>query len=111
MIGDYRAWAMTENFAGQWLLLRDTDLVSPDRRRFPDFGGLSGDMKRETQFFFDHILRGNRSVIEFLNADYTFLNRKLAQFYDLKDAEKQLKSGDRYKFEKVSSSAPRAAAC
>lgn len=102
MIGDYRAWAMTENFAGQWLLLRDTDLVSPDRRRFPDFGGLSGDMKRETQFFFDHILRGNRSVIEFLNADYTFLNRKLAQFYDLKDAEKQLKSGDRYKFEKVS---------
>jgi len=102
LIGDYRGWAMTENFAGQWLLLRDTDLVSPDRRRFPDFGGISTDMKLETQHFFDHILRGNRSVIEFLNADYTFLNRNLARFYDLKDTEKQIKSSDRYKFEKVS---------
>ena len=70
MIGDWRASALTENFAGQWLQLRDMNLVAPDTRRFPEFkGGIAYSMKRETEAFFDHILRGNRSVIEFLNAE------------------------------------------
>lgn len=102
MIGDWRAAAMTDNFAGQWLLLRDVDLVSPNRRQFPEFeGGIGSAMKKESEMFFDFILRGNRSVIEFLNADYTFVNRKLAQYYNLPNADK-VKPKDKYSFEKVS---------
>lgn len=102
MIGDWRASAMTENFAGQWLLLRDVDLVAPNPRQFPQFdGSISAAMKRESEMFFDFILRGNRSVIEFLNADYTFVNRKLAQFYELPGADK-IKTKDKYSFIKVS---------
>ncbi len=99
MISDQRAWALTENFAGQWLQLRDMDLVTPSERRFPEFkGGVAGSMKKETQFLFDHILRENRSVLEFVNADYTFLNSTLSRFYGIPGP----KSGDRNKFEKVS---------
>lgn len=99
MIGDWRGWSLTENFAGQWLQLRDMDLVAPSTRRFPDFkGGTASAMKRETQMFFDHILRGDRSVIEFLNADYTFLNGPLARYYGINGP----KGNDRDKFEKVS---------
>jgi hypothetical protein len=96
LIGDYRGWALTEDFAGQWLQLRDMDIVSPDTRRFPEWkGGIAYAMKRESQTFFDHILRDNRSVIEFLNADYSFMDRKLANFYGIQGVK-----GD--KFEKVS---------
>lgn len=99
MIGDWRGWSMAENFAGQWLQLRDMDVVSPSTRRFPEFkGGTAYAMKKETQLFFDHILRENRSVIEFLNGDYTFLNGPLARYYGLPGP----KGGDREKFEKVS---------
>lgn len=85
MIGDWRAQAMAENFAGQWLQLRDIELVQPNPRRFPEFqGGLASAMKRESQMFFDHILRENRSVMEFLDSDYTFANEKLAAFYGIK---------------------------
>lgn len=102
MIGDWRAAAMTDNFAGQWLQLRDVDLVAPNRRQFPEFeGGIGSAMKRESEMFFDFIFRGNRSVIEFLNADYTFVNRKLAQYYNLPDADK-IKPKDKSGFEKVS---------
>lgn len=99
MIQDWKCWRLTENFAGQWLQLRDMDSVSPSTRRFPEFkGGIAYSMKRETQMFFDHILRGDRSVIEFLNADYTFVNGTLARYYGIQGP----KSGDRDKFEKVS---------
>lgn len=88
MIQDWRAWALTENFAGQWLQLRDMDIVSRDTRQFPEFkGGIAYAMKRETQMFFNHILRGNRSVLEFLDGDYTFVNERLARFYGLTAAK------------------------
>ena len=75
---------MKTNFAGQWLQLRDTDLISPSRRLVPDFeGSESYFMRTETQMFFDHILQGNLSVIDFLNADYTFVNKRLAALYKL----------------------------
>lgn len=84
MIGDWRGWSLTEDFAGQWLQLRDIDLASPNERAFPDWkGGIANAMKKESQTFVDHILRENRSVIEFLNADYTFLNDKLARYYGI----------------------------
>lgn len=96
MIGDYRGWALTEDFAGQWLQLRDMEIVSPDTKRFPEFrGNIASAMKRESQGFFDHILRENRSIIDFLNADYTFVNDKLAKYYGLPQVK-----GD--KFQKVS---------
>jgi hypothetical protein len=96
MIADWRAYSLTEDFAGQWLQLRDMDIVSPDTRRFPQWkGGISYLMKRESQTFVDHILRDNRSVLEFLNADYSFMDSKLARYYGIKGV-----SGD--KFQKVS---------
>lgn len=102
MIGDWRAAAMTDSFAGQWLQLRDVDLVAPNRKQFPEFeGGVGSYMKKESEMFFDYILRGNRSVIEFLNADYTFVNRRLAEYYALPEAGK-LKFKDKYSFQKVS---------
>jgi hypothetical protein len=92
MIGDWRGYALTEDFAGQWLQLRDMDIVSPDTRRFPEWkGGIASMMKKESQSYFDHILRENRSVLEFLDSDYTFLNDKLAKFYDIKGV-----NGDKY---------------
>jgi len=99
MLADRKAWAMAEHFAGQWLQLRDMDGVYRSERLFPEFrGGVGYSMLKETQHFFDYILRENRSVIEFLNADYTFANSQLAKFYDLKDA-KGLKKDE---FKKVS---------
>jgi len=88
MIADWRGASLGENFAGQWLQLRDMDIVSPDTRAFPDWkGGLGYLMKRESQSLFDHILHENRSVIEFLNADYTFVNDKLARFYGIQSVK------------------------
>lgn len=95
MIADWRGPSLGENFAGQWLQLRDMDIVSPDDRVFPDWkGGIAYLMKRESLMFFNHLLHENRSVIEFLNADYTFLNEKLARFYGIEGVK-----GD--KFQKV----------
>lgn len=99
MIADWRAYALAENFAGQWLQLRDMDVVTPSDKRFPEFkGGVAFSMKKETQMFFDCILHENRPVTEFLDADYTFLNSTLSRFYGLPGP----KGGDRTKFEKVS---------
>jgi len=96
MIGDWRNYSLTEDFAGQWLQLRDMDIVSPDTRRFPEWkGGIGYAMKKESQAFFDHILRENRSVIEFINADYSFMDSKLAKYYGIEGVK-----GD--KFQKVS---------
>ena len=96
MLGDWRATSFTENFAGQWLQLRDMDIVAPDTRAFPEWrGDLASSMKRESQTFFEYILKENRSMLEFLNADYTFLNAKLSKWYGIGEVK-----GD--KFEKVS---------
>lgn len=86
MIADAKASSMTDDFAGQWLQLRDMDIISRDTRQFPEWkSGISFSMKKESQMFFAHILKENRSVIEFLNADYTFADKKLADWYDIPD--------------------------
>lgn len=96
MIGDWKAVALTEDFAGQWLQLRDMDIVSPDTRAFPEWkGGIAYAMKRESQMFFEHILKQNLPVTEFLSADYSFMDRKLAQYYGIQGVKSD-------KFEKVS---------
>jgi hypothetical protein len=99
MIKDGPSRSLAENFAGQWLQLRNMDGVYRNKRQFPEFeDGMAGSMLRETQLFFNHILQENRSIMDFLTADYTFANKKLAQFYGLKDAGK-LRGKE---FEKVS---------
>src|SRR5690606_35877160 len=74
----------TENFAGQWLQLRNLEHTSPDASAFPEFDArLAADMRRESELLFEHILQENRSVLAFLDADYTFINARLAKHYEL----------------------------
>ena len=96
MLGDWKASALTENFAGQWLQLRDMDIVEPERRIFPKWQyNLPSEMRRETETYFQYILRENRSILEFLDSDYSFMNERLAKYYGIKGPKSD-------KFEKVS---------
>lgn len=84
MLGDSKSDALATNFAGQWLQLRNLERVAPDPAVYPDFNAeLAADMRRETELVFNHILQNNRSVLEFLDADYTFVNARLAKHYGL----------------------------
>ncbi|MEO8259333.1 MAG: DUF1592 domain-containing protein [Acidobacteriota bacterium] len=82
MIADPRAAAFVENFAGQWLYLRNLPSAMPISFNFPDFDeSLRASMQRETELFFDSIIREDRGALELLTADYTFLNERLARHY------------------------------
>ncbi len=84
MLKDPRSEALVENFAGQWLELRRLESVKPDRDRFPEFDEyFRMSIHRETELFFDHIIRQDRSLLDFIDADYTFLNERLARFYNI----------------------------
>jgi mono/diheme cytochrome c family protein len=84
MLADARSKALISNFAGQWLTLRDLDNRTPDPRLFPDFDeNLRRAMRRETELFFEHVVRENRSVLDFLTANYSFVNERLAKHYGL----------------------------
>ncbi len=84
MLKSEKARALVENFGGQWLELRKLESVKPDRQRFPDFEEyLRMSMRRETELFFEAIVREDRSILDFIDGDYTFLNERLAQFYKI----------------------------
>lgn len=84
MLNDPRAAAFADNFAGQWLEIRNLDSVKPDPQKFPDWNPeLRDAMKTETRMFFESLLRENRPLTDFLDARYTFLNEKLAKFYGI----------------------------
>jgi cytochrome c553 len=85
MIADPRADALVSNFTGQWLQLRSLESrVTPDLLMFPDFDdNIRKAFRRETELFFAYILRGNRSALDLLDADYTFLNERLAKHYGI----------------------------
>ena len=84
MLADERAAALVENFAGQWLYLRNVPALAPDENLFPDFGeALRRAMQRETELFVTSIMREDRSVLELLTADYTFVNERLARHYGM----------------------------
>ena len=84
MLGDARSKALVANFAEQWLHLRNLKNAVPDLEAFPDFDdNLRQAMKEETSLFFDSIVRENRSVVDLLNADYTFVNERLARHYGI----------------------------
>jgi len=84
MLGDARARAVVTNFASQWLGLRRIDSVAPDPSTYPQFdGNLREAFKRETELFLESQLREDRSVVELLTANYTFLNERLARLYGI----------------------------
>ncbi|MEM1294112.1 MAG: DUF1592 domain-containing protein [Verrucomicrobiota bacterium] len=84
MIVDPKIEALTENFAGQWLQLRNLDIVMPDPQTYRGWNrNLRDDMREETERFFSTILAENRSVLEFLETDFTFLNEALARHYGI----------------------------
>ncbi|MGH9786384.1 MAG: DUF1592 domain-containing protein [Terriglobia bacterium] len=84
MLGDARSKTLVSNFAGQWLYLRNLRGVSPDPNAFPEFDeNLREAFQRETELFFESIIREDRSVLDLLNADYTFLNERLARHYQI----------------------------
>ena len=83
MLEDGKSSALVENFAGQWLQVRQLDL-SPDPNLFPEFDEeLRRAMQRETELFVGYIMRENRSLLDLLNADFTFLNERLARHYGI----------------------------
>ena len=84
MLADRRSSALVENFAGQWLYLRNINTVKPNKVLFPEFSAeLRVAAEQETKLFFEKILRENRSVFELLDSDYTFLNNVLAKHYGI----------------------------
>jgi uncharacterized protein DUF1592/uncharacterized protein DUF1588/uncharacterized protein DUF1587/uncharacterized protein DUF1585/uncharacterized protein DUF1595/cbb3-type cytochrome c oxidase subunit III len=85
MLGDSRSDALVSNFVGQWLQLRNLESkVRPDILQFPDFDDNIRDaFRRETEMLFAYILRENRSILDLMNADYTFVNERLARHYGI----------------------------
>ena len=84
MLADERAESLVTNFAAQWLYLRNLESIRPDMRRFPDFDeNLRRALRKETELFFGSVLREDRSVLDLLDADYTFVNERLAKHYGI----------------------------
>jgi hypothetical protein len=84
MLADPRSNALISNFAEQWLFLRNLKTATPDLEAFPDFDdNLRQAMKQETTMLFDSIMREDRSAMDLLNADYTFVNERLARHYGI----------------------------
>jgi hypothetical protein len=84
MMTDKKAAAFADNFAGQWLEIRNLDSIKPDPQKFPAWNAqLKDEMRTETNLFFQHVLSENRPITEFIDAKYTFLNEDLAKFYGI----------------------------
>ena len=105
MLADARASALVDNFAGQWLSLRSVEGIAPDPNLFPGFDeNLRQALRRETELFFESQLREDRSVVELLSADYTFLNERLARHYGVPGV-----TGSRYRRVSLADKGPAAA--
>jgi mono/diheme cytochrome c family protein len=88
MLHDDRVRALVENFGDQWLGLRNLRTATPDPTLFPSFDdALRSAMLRETELFFETIVREDRSILDFLDADFTFVNARLAQHYGISGVE------------------------
>ena len=86
MLKDPKAHALAENFAGQWLELRNLNMLAPDKGYFPNWDeNLRVAMAREGELYFDYIVQNDRSILEFLDSDYTFLNGRLARHYGIEN--------------------------
>jgi mono/diheme cytochrome c family protein len=86
MLADPRSEALATRFAAQWLRLQDLDKVEPDALDYPYFDEtLAASLTRETEVFFDHLVRADRPLLELLTADYTFVNERLARHYGIQN--------------------------
>src|SRR5690606_26165786 len=86
MLADEKSQALVENFAGQWLQLRNLSIAAPDKARYPGFDeSLRRAMRQETELFFAAIVREDRSVLDFINADFSYINERLATHYGIAD--------------------------
>lgn len=84
MLADSRSRSLVDNFASQWLHLRNLDSIRPDMRLFPDFDdNLRQALRKETELLLESVIREDRSVLDLLRADYTFLNERLAKHYGI----------------------------
>ena len=93
MLRDPRSTALSTRFAGQWLRLQDLEKIQPDVRVNPDFDEpLKRAMLKETELFFDNLVREDASVMDLYSADYTFVNARLARHYGIPDV-----AGDRFR--------------
>jgi mono/diheme cytochrome c family protein len=101
MLKDPKSRALVEEFGGQWLQLRNLKTINPDPALFPGFDdALRTAMRRETELFFESIVREDRTLTEFLDSDYTYLNERLAKHYGIEgvtgdDFRKVVLTGDR----------------
>jgi hypothetical protein len=97
MLADSRAETLATRFAAQWLHLKDLDTMNPDPLYFPQYDQTLGrSMRRETELFFDSIVREDRNVTDLLMADYTFVDERLAKHYQIPNVE-----GNRFRRIKV----------
>ncbi|MCC9604400.1 DUF1592 domain-containing protein [Blastopirellula sp. JC732] len=86
MMKSPKSTALVENFAGQWLQLRNLESAKPNIRQFRSFTPqLAKSMRRETELFFESIVREDRSILDLIGADYTYLDESLAKHYGVKD--------------------------
>jgi hypothetical protein len=84
MLIDPRSLSLATNFADQWLHLRNLESITPDLRQFPDFDdNLRQAFRQETEMLFESVMRDDRSVLELLSCDYTYLNERLAKHYGI----------------------------
>lgn len=84
MLRDPKSRSLIDNFVAQWLQIRNLDLVSPDRQKFPAFSdALRADFSHETRLFVESLIQENRSVLDLLDSNYSFLNERLAKLYGI----------------------------
>jgi mono/diheme cytochrome c family protein len=84
MLRDPKSRALSESFAAQWLQFRALESVTRDRERFPDFEDyLKMSMRRETELFVEHVIRDDRSILDFIDGRYSYLNERLARHYGI----------------------------
>jgi hypothetical protein len=103
MLADPRSESLVTNFSAQWLFLRNLRAVTPDPRSFPDFDdNLRQSIRRETELFVESIVREDRSILDFLNGDYTFVNERLARHYGIPNVY-----GSRFRRVRIENSARR----
>jgi hypothetical protein len=88
MLADDKAIALVDNFAMQWLQLRNLDTANPDRERFPTFDDqLRAAMRRETELYVETIIREDRNLLELIDSEYTYVNAALASHYGIDGVE------------------------
>ncbi|MDB5292197.1 MAG: hypothetical protein JWL69_3438 [Phycisphaerales bacterium] len=84
MLADPKSGALVSNFVGQWLEIRNLDYYRPDPGKFPQYdSALRNAMRREAEMFFENMVKEDRSVLELLDCDYTFVNARLAKHYGI----------------------------